>query len=258
MGCCMTNQGPPPCVADNRCLRRWICLDRIVELLDFFATSMYCLESYKSMVDDSATSGSTARESLWIFSVLVLVASWFCMLMFHFRKSNKKLNILHVGAFLLCFAVPLIVLLVVGLTGLSPEAHSTLETFSIVWWSLGTFALCIVYMRRNDPVNTSAGFEVPGIGFGITCCMVERKLKEAIEFRGENAYGDLLRITQDVPSIIISSVHINQLDVSWYAVLNLSTSFFALVLYLYLLVEKCVPPPPGSKPVVIFGAVLPS
>ncbi|CAE7491861.1 unnamed protein product [Symbiodinium sp. CCMP2456] len=258
MGCCMTNQGPPPCVADNECLRRWICFDRIVELLDFFATSMYCLESYKIMVDSSATSESSARENLWIFSVFVLIASWFCMMFFHFRKSTKKFNILHAGAFLLCFAVPLIVLLVVGLTGLSLEAHSTLGIFSVVWWSLGTGALCIVYMSRNNPVNTSAGFEVPGVGCCIACCMVERKLKEAIEFRGENAYGDMLRITQDVPSIIISSIHINQLDVSWYAVLNLSTSFFALALYLYLLVEKCVPPPPGSKPVVIFGAVLPS
>ena len=234
-------------------------IDRIVEPLDFFATSMFCLESYRSMVDSIGTSERAAREELWVFSVLVLVASWFCMMMFHFHKCQKKVNICHACAFLLCFAVPLIVLLVVGLTGLSADAHFALEIFSIVWWSLGTFALCVVYTcHAYRPFTTSAGLEVPGIGFGIVCCMVERKLKEAIEFRGEGAYGDMLRITQDVPSIIVSSMYLNQLDVSWYAVLNLSTSFCALLLYLYLLVEKCVPPPPGSKPVVIFGAVLPS
>lgn len=70
-------------MADNRCLRRWMFIDRIVEPLDFFATSMFCLESYRSMVDSIGTSERAAREELWVFSVLVLVASWFCMMMFH-------------------------------------------------------------------------------------------------------------------------------------------------------------------------------
>eukprot|EP00439_Symbiodinium_sp_Y106_P021452 s4673_g2.t1 len=258
MGCCMPNQGPPTCVADNRCFRRWVLIDRLIELLDFFATSMYCLESYKSMADSKTTYESKTREDLWICSVVVLLASWFYMIMFHFHKTQKKVNACHLCVFVHCFAVPLIVLLAVGLTGLSQETHTALWIFSVVWWCLGTFALCTMFTCCSDNVSNSAGLEVTGVGFIVACCMAETKLKDALEFRGEHAYGDTLRILQDVPGIIISSIHIHLLDVSWYAVLNLSTSFCAFALYLYLLVEKCVPPPPGSKKVVICGAVLPS
>ncbi|CAE7877927.1 unnamed protein product, partial [Symbiodinium necroappetens] len=166
-------------------------------------------------------------------------------------------NACHLCVFVQCFAVPLTVLLAVGLTELSQERHTALWIFSVVWWCLGTVALCTMFTCCSDNVSNSAGLEVTGVGFLVACCMAETKLKDALEFRGEHAYSELLRITQDVPGIIISSVHIHLLDVSWYAVLNLSTSFCTLALYLYLLVEKCVPPPAGSKKVVICGAVLP-
>ncbi|CAE7240042.1 unnamed protein product [Symbiodinium natans] len=258
MGCCLTNHEPPKCVADNNCFRGWLAFDRCVELLDILSTWAYCRAAYQRMVDDNV---GEPKGEIWVLSVIILLVSWFYTFLFHAFFLCKKSRLCQASACFLCFLTPLLVFLCVGLLEFTPATYATLGWLSLACLLLGSAGLFLIATtgtRMHGEVRDSAGLDIPILSFLWVCFMHTPKLKGATEFRGKNAYSEMLRMAQDVPCILISFIDVNVFGFSWYAVLNLSSSFLALLLYLYTLVEKWVPPPLGHRQIKFFGAVLPS
>lgn len=260
MGCFFSSNGLLGCLPE-RCLRLWWFADRSLELCDLASTLLYCLEAYRRL---QAVSQTGMEEALWVTSVVVLAAAWFHMLIFHAHFSQpvqpgkqREVDICHVGAGFCCLVIPLIFVLVFGLSYWNPTSLGAMASGLGVWLVLGSCCLGAVGWSKNTPVpgGTSAGLDAPGLGHVVACRAEHSSLEEVIKFRHANGYYEILRLAQDVPGIVMCSIDLSYFGASWYALMKLSLSVCLLSLYCVLLVVLCaVPRRDSSKTGIVVGA----
>lgn len=234
MGCFLGHPGVPKCVP-QRCLRPWICLDRSIELVDLTSSAVYAACCYRRFLYGPAFNH---EGEIYLAAAASLIASWFYIVMFHLHRTQEEVNMLH-GCFCICFLLfPFLVFFLAGIAG--KVTFSCVVGLVCGFLILESLCLCSIICNK-EPLGPSAAFDVPLVGCCAAALQPPKTLREVVAFRDQHCYGCLLRVVQDIPGILLSSIDLVSFGPSWYAIFKLSASASALLFFLLLVLTRATP-----------------
>ncbi|CAK9008689.1 unnamed protein product [Durusdinium trenchii] len=230
----------------------------VMRLVDLTSSAVYAACCYRRFLYGPAFNH---EGEIYLAAAASLIASWFYIVMFHLHRTQEEAH---------------------WSSSIELEWFSLKVTFSCVvglvcgFLILESLCLCSIICNK-EPLGPSAAFDVPLVGCCAAALQPPKTLREVVAFRDQHCaaamgefgrrvlagYGCLLRVVQDIPGILLSSIDLVSFGPSWYAIFKLSASASALLFFLLLVLTRATPAPPApaakpATPETVLGAGDPS